>query len=85
MCLAVPGKVIEIDHAADPPMATAQFGGVRQRVCVAWVPEAKVGDYVIVHVGFAISRLDEEEAMRTLALLGESEKQEVRGKKQDAG
>jgi len=71
MCLAVPGKVIEIDRTADPPMATAQFGGVRQRVCVAWVPEARVGDYVIVHVGFAISRLNEDEAMRTLELLGE--------------
>jgi len=74
MCLAVPGKVIEIDQTADPPMATAQFGGVRQRVCVVWVPEAKVGDYILVHVGFAISRLDEEEAMKTLALLSEGEK-----------
>jgi hydrogenase expression/formation protein HypC len=72
MCLAVPGKIIEIDPAADPPMATAQFGGVRQRVCVAWVPEAKVGDYLLVHVGFAISRLDEAEALRTLELLSES-------------
>jgi hydrogenase expression/formation protein HypC len=74
MCLAVPGKVIEIDRSVDPPMATAQFGGVRQRVCVAWVPEAQVGDYVIVHVGFAISRLDVEEAMKTLALLSEGGK-----------
>jgi hydrogenase expression/formation protein HypC len=73
MCLAVPGKVIEIDPAADPPMATAQFGGVRQRVCVAWVPEARVGDYVIVHVGFAISVMDEAAAKRTLELLSESE------------
>ncbi|MBI3621127.1 MAG: HypC/HybG/HupF family hydrogenase formation chaperone [Nitrospirae bacterium] len=73
MCLAVPGKVIAIDHTADPIMAVAEFGGVRQRVCVAWVPEAKVGDYVIVHVGFAISRLDEDEARRTLELLDEGE------------
>jgi len=71
MCLAVPGKIIEIDRTADPPMAKADFGGVRQRVCIAWVPEARVGDYVIVHVGFAISRLNEEEARRTLELLGE--------------
>jgi hydrogenase expression/formation protein HypC len=84
MCLAVPGRVIDIDTEADPPMATAQFGGVRQRVCVAWVPEARVGDYVIVHVGFAISRLDEEEAMKTLALLGEGETQEVRSRNQHA-
>jgi hydrogenase expression/formation protein HypC len=76
MCLAVPGKIIEIDRAADPPMATAQFGGVRQRVCVAWVPEAQVGDYLLVHVGFAISRLDEAEAMRTLELLSEGEKEQ---------
>jgi hydrogenase expression/formation protein HypC len=71
MCLAVPGKVIEIDRTVDPMMATADFGGVRRRVCVAWVPEAKVGDYVIVHVGFAISLLDEEAARRTLELLSE--------------
>lgn len=76
MCLAVPGQVIEIDRTADPPMATAQFGGVRQRVCVVWVPETKVGDYVLVHVGFAISRLDEQEAMRTLALLSEGSSDE---------
>jgi len=75
MCLAVPGKVIEIDRAADPPMAKAEFGGVRQRVCVAWVPEVKVGDYVLVHVGFAISAVDEVEAMRTLELLGERGRQ----------
>jgi len=78
MCLAVPGRVIEIDRTVDPPMAKADFGGVRQRVCIAWVPEARVGDYVIVHVGFAISRLDEEEARRTLELLGGSEGVEAR-------
>jgi len=69
MCLAVPGKVIDIDREAEPPMAKAEFGGVRQRVCVAWVPEVKVGDYVLVHVGFAISVMDEEAAKRTLELL----------------
>ncbi|MEW6325301.1 MAG: HypC/HybG/HupF family hydrogenase formation chaperone [Nitrospirota bacterium] len=69
MCLAIPGKVIEIDRAADPVMGTADFGGVRRRVCLAWVPEARIGDYVIVHVGFAISAMDEAEAAKTLNLL----------------
>ena len=82
MCLAVPGRVIEIDRTVDPPMAKADFGGVRQRVCIAWVPEARVGDYVIVHVGFAISVLDEEAAKGTLDLLGKArgQKPEARGK-----
>jgi hydrogenase expression/formation protein HypC len=65
MCLAVPGQVLNIE---DVPlrMATVSFGGVTKSVSLALVPEAGVGDYVIVHVGFAISRLDEEAARRTL-------------------
>ena len=63
MCLGVPGKIISIDAAAtDFPMARVSFGGVLQEVCLAYTPEAQVGDYVVVHVGFAISRLDEDEA-----------------------
>jgi hydrogenase expression/formation protein HypC len=69
MCLAVPGKVIDIDRTADPVMGRADFGGIQRRVCLAWVPEAKIGDYVIVHVGFAISRMDEAEAAKTLDVL----------------
>jgi hydrogenase expression/formation protein HypC len=72
MCLAIPGKVIEIESAVDPMMGRADFGGVRRRVCLAWVPEVRVGDYVIVHVGFAISLMDEAEAAKTLALLNEA-------------
>ena len=63
MCLGVPGKVIRIDE--DPSgmsMGKVDFGGISKEVCLAYVPEVKVGDYVIVHVGFAISIVDEEEA-----------------------
>ncbi len=65
MCLAVPGQVVNV---ADDPLrtATVSFGGVTKSISLALVPEAGVGDYVIVHVGFAISKLDEEAARRTL-------------------
>ncbi|MBI5883114.1 MAG: HypC/HybG/HupF family hydrogenase formation chaperone [Elusimicrobia bacterium] len=68
MCLAVPGKIISIQEGADPlsRMGEVSFGGVVKEACLAYVPEAKVGDYAIVHVGFALSILDEEEAKRTL-------------------
>jgi hydrogenase expression/formation protein HypC len=67
MCLAVPGKVIII-HDEDPMqrMASVEFGGVSKEISLALVPEAQVGDYVIVHVGVAISVIDEEEALITL-------------------
>jgi hydrogenase expression/formation protein HypC len=71
MCLAVPGKVIEI-HGQDTLRAGAvSFGGIVKNVNLAYVPEAKVGDYVIVHVGFAISIIDEAEAMSTFKFLQE--------------
>jgi hydrogenase expression/formation protein HypC len=69
MCLGIPGKVIEINAEGELPMARVDFGGVRQDACLAYVPEVKVGEYVIVHVGFAISKVDEEEALRTLEML----------------
>ncbi len=62
MCLGIPGKVAETYLQNDLPMAKVEFGGIRKEVCLACVPEAVVGDYVIVHVGFAISRVDEKEA-----------------------
>lgn len=67
MCLAVPGQVISIQ---DDPLRTSSvsFAGVTKSVSLAMVPEAKVGDYVIVHVGFAISKLDEAAARRSLEL-----------------
>jgi len=65
MCLAIPGRVESIDSAnPDLRMARVRFGGIVKQVCLAYTPEAGVGDYVIVHVGFAISRLNEEEAQR---------------------
>jgi hydrogenase expression/formation protein HypC len=69
MCLAIPGKVVEISDEGPLRMARVDFGGVRKEACLAYVPEVVLGDYVIVHVGFAISHLDEEEALRTLELL----------------
>ncbi|MEU5321100.1 HypC/HybG/HupF family hydrogenase formation chaperone [Streptomyces sp. NPDC021056] len=69
MCLGIPGRIVEIHDDAGLRMATADFGGVRREVCLSCTPEAKVGSYVIVHVGFAISQVDEEEAQRTLEVL----------------
>ena len=71
MCLAIPGKVLEIDSNAQPAMGTVSFGGVSKQVCLEWLPETKIGDYVIVHVGFALSKVDEEEALETLKMLEE--------------
>jgi hydrogenase expression/formation protein HypC len=76
MCLAVPGRVLEVvepDGESPLRMARVEFSGVVKQVCLEYVPEATVGDYVIVHVGFAIGRLDEAEAKRTLALWAEME------------
>ena len=69
MCLGIPGKVVEIRDDGPLRMARVDFGGVRKEACLAYVPEVVLGDYVIVHVGFAISQLDEEEAMKTLEML----------------
>jgi len=69
MCLAVPGKLTETELIGDSRVGTVQFGGIKRSVFLDFVPEAKAGDYVLVHVGFAISRLDEEEAQRTYQLL----------------
>ena len=69
MCLGIPGEVVEIRDDGPMRMAKVDFGGVRKEACLAYVPEVVLGDYVIVHVGFAISQLDEEEALRTLELL----------------
>jgi hydrogenase expression/formation protein HypC len=69
MCLGIPGKVTEIRDEAGLAMGRVDFGGVRKDACLAYLPEVAVGDYVIVHVGFAISRVDEDEALRTLEVL----------------
>lgn len=69
MCLAVPGKILETEQRDGNRIARVQFGGITRQAFLNFVPEAQVGDYVIVHVGFAISRLDEEEARRTFETL----------------
>ena len=69
MCLAVPGMILEVVEQAHNRLGTIQFGGIRREANLDFVPEATVGDYVIVHVGFAISRVDAEEARRTFELL----------------
>ncbi len=68
MCLAVPGKILEIHEEHATRMATIDFDGIRKDICLAYLPEAEVGDYAIVHVGFAISRVDEAAALETLAM-----------------
>ena len=67
MCLAIPGRVVSTADVDDALMAEVDFGTVRKRVCMHFIPDVKVGEYVIVHVGFAIQRLDEESALETLA------------------
>ncbi len=71
MCLGVPGKIVEIYEAGGLKMGKVDFGGVRREACLAYVPDVRVGDYTVIHVGFAISQLSEEEAMDTLKLLNE--------------
>jgi hydrogenase expression/formation protein HypC len=71
MCLGVPGRIEEIDDAAVLPTGTVDFGGTRREVCLAYVPDVRVGEHVIVHVGFALCVIDEAEAARTWALLEE--------------
>ncbi|MFH1263985.1 MAG: HypC/HybG/HupF family hydrogenase formation chaperone [Pseudomonadota bacterium] len=72
MCLAVPGKIISINEGENPlRIGKVDFGGVVKEVALATVPDAEIGDYVIVHVGFALSKLDEEEAQKTLTLIRE--------------
>ena len=71
MCLGVPGKVTEIYEANGTRMGKVDFGGVSKEVCLAYVPEVEVGDYTIIHVGFAITRLDEASAQASLALFRE--------------
>ncbi len=71
MCLGVPGKIIEKYQVGELPMGKVDFGGVIREACLAYVPEAEIGDYTVIHVGFAISRLSEEEAMESLETLRE--------------
>ncbi len=71
MCLAIPGKILELEEVGGLRVARVQFGGIARPVSLDFVPEAILGDYVMVHVGFAISRVDQVEAERTYQLLQE--------------
>jgi len=71
MCLGVPGKVTDIRDDRGTKMATVDFGGVTKEICLAYVPGAEIGQYTIVHAGFAITLLDEASALETLAMMRE--------------
>ena len=71
MCLAIPGKVLCKEARGDALFGRVDFGGITREIQLDFVPEVEVGEYVIVHVGFALSRLDAEEALRTMELLKE--------------
>jgi hydrogenase expression/formation protein HypC len=73
MCLGVPGKVIELYETNGMKMAKIDFGGVVKEACMEYLPEVKLGDYTIIHVGFGLSILDEQEAMETMDLLKQIE------------
>jgi hydrogenase expression/formation protein HypC len=86
MCLGIPGKVLEIYEVNETRMGKVDFDGIQKEVCLAYLPEIQVGDYTIVHVGFAITQLDEQSALESLALfhqLGILE-EEFRGEKDEA-
>ncbi len=71
MCLAIPGRISSLHDNLGVPMAKVDFGGITRDACLSYLPEAQIGDYVLVHVGFAISKVDEEEAARTYQYLAE--------------
>jgi hydrogenase expression/formation protein HypC len=85
MCLAIPGKILDTREQDHIRHGRVNFGGVVRDVCLDFVPEANVGDYVIVHVGFAISRVDAEEAHKTYELLKEMGVLEAELKSEVAG
>ena len=71
MCLGIPGKIIEVYEKDSLKMAKIDFGGIAKEACLVYTPEAEVGQYALIHVGFAISLMDEEEAQETLKLIKE--------------
>lgn len=68
MCLAVPGQIVDVRHERGTRMATIDFDGIKKEICLAYLPDIEVGDYAIVHVGFAISKIDEASALETLQM-----------------
>jgi len=85
MCLAVPGKIVEIYEAGGLKMGKVDFGGVYREACLEYVPDVQIGEYTVIHVGFAISRLSEEEAQESLTLLQEIVDLEELGEEQPNG
>ncbi|NLS90783.1 MAG: HypC/HybG/HupF family hydrogenase formation chaperone [Planctomycetaceae bacterium] len=73
MCLGIPGRVLEVYEQDSLPMGKVDFNGIVKEACLAYTPEAEVGDYVLIHVGFAISRIDEQEAAEIFQYLDEIE------------
>jgi len=73
MCLGIPAKVLELYENNGIQMGKVDFGGVIKEICLAYVPEVKVGDYTLIHVGFALNIIDEQEAMETMELLKQIE------------
>jgi hydrogenase expression/formation protein HypC len=71
MCLGIPGKIIEIWEESGTRMATVDFGGTTKKVCLAYLPDLEIGEYTIVHAGFALTRLDEESANNTLKMFAD--------------
>jgi hydrogenase expression/formation protein HypC len=71
MCLGIPGQIVEVYERHGTRMGTVDFEGIEKEICLSFVPEAGVGDYAIVHIGFAITKIDEESANDTLALMKE--------------
>ena len=71
MCLAVPGQIIDVRDEQGTRMATISFDGIHKEICLAYLPDIDVGDYAIVHVGFAISKIDEASALETLEMFRE--------------
>lgn len=71
MCLAVPGQILDVREEHGTRMATIDFDGIRKDICLAYLPDIEVGDYAIVHVGFAIAKVDEASALETLAMFRE--------------
>jgi hydrogenase expression/formation protein HypC len=69
MCLAIPGKVLTVEKDMQPVMGNVSFAGIQRRVCLEWLPDVNVGEYVLVHVGFALSKVDEKDAQETLDIL----------------
>lgn len=74
MCLSLPGKILSVDTSSELRMAVVDFGGVQREICVEWLPEAGIGDYVLAHVGTALTVLDEKSALESIEALTELSK-----------